>query len=205
MHEPILRDFPEELLTERLFLRAPRAGDGAELCAAITESLPELRPWLPWATEPPDVEGSEEQVRRARVDFLARRDLRFQMYLQSDPAVLVGSSGLHRMDWSAGRFEIGYWVRSRFAGQGFATEAARAMATFAFRELDANRVEIWCDARNLASAAVARRLGFRLEATLRDRYRANDGSLGTDLVFGLLRGEAAAALGSTPERGPTLH
>ncbi len=197
MSRPILRHVPEELQTERLVLRAPRPGDGEEFRAAVTESLDELRPWLPWAQEAPDAESAEENVRLARADFLLRRDLRFPIYLRSDPRIMVGSTGLHRIDWAADRFEIGYWVRTRFAGQGYVTEAARALAALAFRELAAQRLEIWCDEQNTASGAVARRLGFRLEGTLRDRYRASDGALHTDLVFGLLRGEAGAALGIT--------
>jgi RimJ/RimL family protein N-acetyltransferase len=195
MTSSILRHVPEEFQTDRLHLRAPRPGDGDELRAAITESLAELRPWLPWAQEAPDAQWSEENVRVARADFLLRRDLRFPIYLRSMPEIMVGSTGLHRIDWDAGRFEIGYWIRTRFAGQGYATEAARGIGAFAFRELGAERLEIWCDARNTGSAAVARRLGFRLEGTLRDRYRASDGTLSTDLVFGLLRAEADSALG----------
>jgi RimJ/RimL family protein N-acetyltransferase len=193
--DPLLVDFPDAFETERLVLRAPRPGDGAELCAAITESLAELRPWMPWAKDPPTPEGSEQNVRQAQSDHLLRRDLRFQLYLRSDPTTMVGSTGLHRIDWPARRFEIGYWIRTRLAGQGFATEAARGMATFAFQELGANRVEIWCDARNQASAAVARRLGFRHEATFRNHTRATDGSLATGLCFAMLREDAGAALG----------
>lgn len=195
MTDPILRDVPETVMTERLLLRAPRPGDGPELRAAIEDSLDELRPWMPWAEEVPNADEAEENVRQAHAHFVLRRDLRFHIYRRDEPERLVGSTGLHRIDWDAGRFEIGYWVRTSCAGQGIATEAARAMATLAFRELGANRVEIWCDARNERSAAVARTLGFRLEGTLRDRSLANDGTLGTDLVFGLVRGEAAAPLG----------
>ena len=47
----------------------------------------------------------------------------------------------------------------------------------AFRDLNARRVEIRCDARNQCSRRVAKRTGFRLEAELRCDDRANDGSL----------------------------
>jgi RimJ/RimL family protein N-acetyltransferase len=188
--KPILRDFPESFETERLVIRAPLAGDGAEMCAAVAESLTELRPWLPWAAETPTVDGYEANVREARARFILRDDLRFQLYLRSEPGSLVGSSGLHRIDWDAGRFEIGYWARTRFAGQGFMTEAVRGITRFAFSELDANRLEIWCDARNERSAAVARRVGFVHEGTFIDHTRANDGSMATGLCFRMLRAEA---------------
>jgi hypothetical protein len=48
---PILRDFPESFETERLLIRCPMPGDGAEVYAAVSESLDELRPWMPWARE----------------------------------------------------------------------------------------------------------------------------------------------------------
>jgi RimJ/RimL family protein N-acetyltransferase len=188
--KPILRDFPESFETARLVVRAPLFGDGPEMCAAVAESLPELRAWLPWATETPTPDGYEANVREARARFLLREDLRFQLYLRSDAGTLVGSSGLHRIDWEAGRFEIGYWLRTRFVGQGLMTEAVRGLARFAFRELDANRLEIWCDARNARSSEVARRVGFIHEGTFIDHTRALDGSMATGLCFRMLRAEA---------------
>lgn len=198
MTNPILRDIPESFETDRLILRAPMPGDGAEMCAAVTESLAEIRPWMPWAKSAPTPEGYEENVREARARFLLRDDLRFQLYLRSEPGTLVGSTGLHRIDWEAGRFEIGYWARTRFAGQGYVTEAVRGLARFAFHELGANRLEIWCDARNERSAQVARRVGFVHEGTFIDHTRAVDGSLATGLCFRMLRSAADEALdGST--------
>jgi RimJ/RimL family protein N-acetyltransferase len=201
MSSPLLHDVPDVIETERLLLRAPRPGDGPELRAAILDSLAELRPWFPWAQDAPDEDAAEENVRRARAHFLLRSDLRFHILLRSDPERLIGSTGLHRIDWDAGRFEIGYWIRTPFARRGFVTEAAGAMAVLAFRDLGANRVEIWCEARNERSAAVARRLGFHLDGTLPDHTRATDGTLATDLCFGLLRAAAPVALGITLEAG----
>jgi len=75
------------------------------------------------------------------------------------------------------------------------------MATLAFRDLGADRVEIWCDARHERSAAVARRLGFLLDGTLPNHVRATDGTLATGLCFGLAREHAEAALRVTREPG----
>jgi hypothetical protein len=44
---PILRDFPESFETERLGIRSPMPGDGEEVYAAVSESLDELKPWMP--------------------------------------------------------------------------------------------------------------------------------------------------------------
>jgi ribosomal-protein-serine acetyltransferase len=157
----ILRDFPEQFETERLTIRAPQPGDGAELNRAIRESWPELEAWMPWAQgEPPTVADSEARLREARARFLTREDLWLLLFLKGT-GTLVGSSGLHRINWNVPRVEIGYWVRTKYAGKGYITEAVNGITAFAMLELGAKRVEIRCDSENVRSAAVARRCGFR--------------------------------------------
>ena len=62
--------------------------------------------------------------------------------------------------------EIGYVFNPEVYGNGYATEACRALLTLAFDELKAHRVIARIDARNVPSAAVLRRLGMRQEAHL---------------------------------------
>ena len=179
---PILRAFPDSFESERLMIRAPRPGDGAAVHAAIVESLDELRPWMPWAHEERSVEVAETWVREGRANFDTRRDLPLLLFLREDGS-FVGGSGLHRIHWDVPAFEIGYWVRTSLAGRGYAAEAARRIAEFCFAELGAERVEIWCDARNERSAAVAVRAGFTFEARLNRHRRDTSGGLSDSLCF----------------------
>lgn len=78
-----------------------------------------------------------------------------------ETGALVGGSGLHRIDWSVPKFEIGYWCRTRFAGHGYITEAVRGLGAFAFDQLGARRVEILCDSRNHRCVRVAELAGIR--------------------------------------------
>jgi RimJ/RimL family protein N-acetyltransferase len=185
LRPPILRDFPDGFETERLLIRSPMPGDGPEMHAAVNESLAELSPWLPWPKEHGTVEDSETSVRRARARFLERSDLMMALFLKGTDT-LVGSSGLHRIKWEVPRFEIGYWCRTRFTGQGFVTEAVRSVTAFAFDVLGANRVEIVCDSRNLPSIRVAERAGFRLEGEFRNAEVGTDGSLRNTLMYALI-------------------
>ena len=182
MRPPILKDFPEAFETERLLIRSPMPGDGRELHAAVRESMNELLPWMPWPREHGTVEDSEASARVARVRFLERTELRMHFYLKGTET-LVGSSGLHRIDWEVPKFETGYWCRTRFAGQGYTTEAVRGIAAFAFDTLGAERVEIRCDPLNRPSARVAERAGFHLEGELRNDALGADGTLRNTLVF----------------------
>lgn len=184
---PILLDIPEAFESERLLLRACRVGDGAMVNEAIRESLAELRPWMPWAQQAPTVDESEANVRAARARFLDRSDLRLQL-LDRATGAFVGGSGLHRIDWPARRFEIGYWLRTSRVGEGLAGEAVDAITRLARDLLGANRVEIHCDARNVRSRHVAERAGFALEGVLR-RHRLNvDGAPADMAVYAKVRG-----------------
>jgi len=187
--EPILRDFPDRFDTERLTIRCPQPGDGAEVNAAVIESLNELRPWMAWAQTAPTVAESEADVRKAHTRFLLRESLRLLLFLKGTHT-LVGSSGLHYIDWSVPRFEIGYWARTSYAGQGYISEAVVGITDFAFQTLGAKRVAICCDAKNERSAAVARRLNFAFEGRLRCDSRCPlTGALRDTLVFAKVKPE----------------
>jgi len=185
MKPPILIDFPDSFETERLLIRSPLPGDGPELHAAIKESLKDLTPWMPWPKEHRTVEDSEASARQARVAFLQRSELRLHLYLKGTDT-LVGSSGLQGIDWEVPKFEIGYWCRTRFTGRGYTTEAVRGITAFAFDILGARRVEIRCDVRNLPSARVAERAGFRLEGELRNNEVGTDGVPRDTLIYAII-------------------
>ena len=179
---PVLLDIPDAFESERLIIRAPRPGDGAVANEAIRESLAELRPWMPWATPAPAPQDTEAVYRRGAARWLTREDFPMVLFRKED-GLFVGGSGLHRVDWSVPRMEIGYWLRTSLTGQGYMTEAVRAITAFAFEQLRAQRLEIRCEARNTRSAAVAERAGYALEARLQRQMRAVDGSLQDVLLY----------------------
>lgn len=185
---PMMLSFPERFDTVRLTIRAPEWGDGAEVNEAIRESVEQLRPWLPFAEKIPSLEESEAHVRKARLQFLERTDLVLHLR-DKHTDDFVGSSGLHRIDWNARCFEIGYWIRSSRAGEGLMTEAVQGIEQFATTYLNANRLEIRCDSRNVRSAKVAERAGYTLEGILRSMRRDSSGTLVDVMVFSKIRGK----------------
>lgn len=185
--DPMMLDFPESFDTERLTIRSPQWGDGADVNVAIQESVEELRPWLPFAENIPSLEASEVSVRKARLRFLERSDLMLHLRDKATDE-FVGSSGLHRMDWNARSFEIGYWVRTSRSGEGLVTEAVRGIEQFAMVHLQANRLEIRCDARNVRSASVAKRSGYTQEGILRRIKQDRTGAWVDTIIFSKVRG-----------------
>lgn len=189
--DPLLIDVPDRLETERFILRCPRPGDGAAINAAVCETLDNLRPWLPWAQAAPLLEESEAYCRRNHARFALREDLPYFIF-EREPdggeGVLVGATGLHRIDWTVRRFEIGYWRRTSLQGYGIAAEAARALSRLAFDVLDAQRVEIRMDDVNLPSRKVAERAGFTFEGLLRRDSRTVQGEPRDTRVYSRVRG-----------------
>lgn len=184
---PILLTIPEQFESNRLVIRAPQWGDGAAVNEAVIESIEELRLWLPFAQHIPTLEETEINIRQSRLRFLDRSDLRLLLF-HKESGKLVGSSGLHRIDWRARKFEIGYWLHTAYTNQGYMTEAVHAITNFAIQELEANRIEIRCDRNNVRSAAVAQRAGFMLEGILRNETCDTQGLLRDTMVFAKIRG-----------------
>ena len=183
--EPILRDVPELIESARLRIRPPRPGDGQIVFEAVRETLAELRRFpasMSWALAEPTLDSSEKYCREAYANFQTRRDLPL-LFLLKEVDIVVGSSGLHRMDWSVPKFEVGFWGRSSFHGKGYVTEGVAAIVKFAFEKLGARRVEAFPDEANTRSCKVCERLGFALEGTLRHERIDPDGTLRSTRVY----------------------
>lgn len=178
-------NIPEEFESERLLIRAPRVGDGKQLNEAIVESFDEFVRWLPWAKVCPSVAESEEHCKKSREKFLAKEDMQLLLFDKST-GVLVGSSGLHQIDWNVPMFEIGYWCRTSQIGKGYIAEAVQRVSKFAFEVLKANRIEIRVDSKNIKSASIPQKLGYTLEGTLRHQCRDNLGNLSDTQIYSII-------------------
>lgn len=181
---PILIELPDQLLGERVLVRPYRAGDGAALWEAVTESREHILPWLSWADTHGLPTDSEAFVRKWHAKWLLREELAVGIWERSTGRYL-GGSGLHRTQWDVPSFEIGYWLRHSAEGQGYMTEAVRLLCHLTFETLAANRVFIRVASGNHRSAAIPRRLGFVQEATLRNDTRDARGELRDMLVFAM--------------------
>jgi RimJ/RimL family protein N-acetyltransferase len=179
-------ELPDTITTSRLTIRSPRPGDGREFNAAIVETLPALQKWLGiYKDGSPTVEQTEALVREWYANFVVRKDLILLCFLKGTNTIVV-SSGIHPK-WEVPSFEIGYWCRLSYQGQGYVTEAVNAIAEFALNQLHAKRVMIRCDSDNFASAKVAQRAGFEFEGTLRHDGRKPSGELRSTMVFSRIR------------------
>src|SRR5689334_23893013 len=107
---PLLIDVPEQIHSTRLILRCPRsAGDGDLILPSVLESLAELKPWMPWASDAYDRDAAEQCCRKAAGNFILREQLQF-LILARDDSRHIGNIGAFKFNWEAGSCEIGYWL-----------------------------------------------------------------------------------------------
>jgi RimJ/RimL family protein N-acetyltransferase len=64
--------------------------------------------------------------------------------------------------------DVGWFFHPDYLGQGFATEASRALLEFVFTRLELHRITAFCDADNERSRQMMERLGMRREAHYQD-------------------------------------
>jgi ribosomal-protein-serine acetyltransferase len=102
--------------------------------------------------------------------------------------------GFHGVDWPNRKASIGYWLARDQQGRGTMTHAVRALVDFAFETWTLNRVTIQADVDNAPSRAVAARLGFREEGTLREVERIGERAV-DHVVYAMLAAEWPAAGG----------
>ncbi len=88
------------------------------------------------------------------------------MFIDSSKAALVGNGGFHGPPSDVGELEIGYEIAGEYRGQGYAKEAARGLAAFAFSDPRVRSIIAHTLAEKNASNAVLARLGFHFVAEL---------------------------------------
>lgn len=186
---PILMNLPMPIRTPRLILRAPQINDGKILNDAIRESFKELNLYMPWAKEIPSIEDSEIFVRSAVANWILKKN--DEPYLpififDSVTNHFIGSTGYHHYDWEFGSIEIGYWIRTSYAGKGLMTEAVNALTRYAFQELSMRRVSITCDINNIRSKSIPEKLGYNLESIIRSNRLDVNNNVSDTLVYAKL-------------------
>lgn len=144
-------------------LRSPVEADAPALSAAVLASLPELTPFMPWATAAYDEAATMSWIRGE----LEAGEVRY-LIVGADGEV-VGTCGLNRLDQVNRRANLGYWLRTDRTGRGWATRATVLLARHGLTRLGLERVEILMSVENEASRQVAERAGATFEGTLRRR------------------------------------
>jgi len=173
-------DYPME--TARLRLRPFNRGDVDAVYSY--RNRPDVAEYL--FDEPMSHEECAEAVRQraGQVAFSTEGDKILLAAELRGESRLIGEVSLIWRSIADRQAEIGYILHPDLHGHGYATEAAEALLAFGFATVGLHRVYARCDARNLASAQVMRRLGMIEEAHLREHTHFK-GRWDEELIFGI--------------------
>lgn len=155
-----------QLTTERLILREFKEDDWPDVLAYQRDPL-YLR-YYEWT------ERSAKEVQAFVQMFLdyqqARPRTKFQLAITlKGNNRLIGNCGIRMEAVEATEADIGYELAPQHWGKGYATEAARAIVAFGFKELRLHRIWAECNADNRSSARVLEKVGMQLEGRLREK------------------------------------
>ena len=98
---------------------------------------------------------------------------------------LIGNCGIRMEGADSWQANIGYEIAPGYWGEGYASEAARAMIAFGFEELRLHRIWARCVAENVASYRVLEKAGMRREGRLLEEEWMK-GRWWDKLVYGIL-------------------
>jgi RimJ/RimL family protein N-acetyltransferase len=129
-------------------------------------------PWIPWASRSANLEGARKTLQMYADRQASDSGRIYGIWLagELEQPSLVGGMIFRFFDVDTGVAEIGCWLEPAGTGRGLITIAARHLIDWAFRVRGMHRIEWHCRTDNQASSNVARRLGLKLEATLRENY-----------------------------------
>lgn len=182
----------DEILTPRLRIRRFRPSDVPAIYAYRND--PEVAHFQSWQLR------SEAELR----EFVAwldgedptRPDSRFQFALaRREDDGLIGDMYLGRLASDPRQAELGYTLARAHQGQGYASEAARALLGYAFAGLGLHRVMALVDCANAPSVALLERVGMRREGHFLQHY-LHRGEYRDEYQYALLASEWAAAQGA---------
>lgn len=167
-----VNDLANFLETERLNLRKFRDDDLETLLAYRND--PDVYIYQGWKV-PFTREAAVEFIAEMSKREVGTQDTSFQIVLALKTTdELIGDLGYFPNKHDPRQIRVGYTLAKKYWGNGYATEAMRALLDYAFDVQHAHRVIADLDPRNAASLKLLERLGFRREAHFVENYWMGD-------------------------------
>jgi ribosomal-protein-serine acetyltransferase len=175
-------------LRSRVDIRPLEIRDAPAVLRAIDESRLEVSRWMDWCRPSYGLGDAEEWIRASVQGSDEGTCYQFGIF---DGRRFLGACGLTHVDSTTGVANLGYWVRTKAAGQGIAPEAARRVVAWGFAHTALERIEILAAVGNRRSQRVAEKIGAVREGVLRRRL-AVFGRHYDAVIYSVIRGDTLA-------------
>ncbi|RSK28886.1 N-acetyltransferase [Bacillus sp. HMF5848] len=150
---------------DTISLKLIELSDANSIYELVDQSRTYLRQWLPWVDGTTKVADSIDFIRACQKAYVEQIGM-FTVIMYNGK--IIGTASYNSLDWRNKIVYIGYWLAPDYQGQGIMTKVVKALTTYAFEELQFNRVDIRAATSNVKSRSIPERLGFIYEGTVRD-------------------------------------
>ena len=154
------------LESNEIILKKYTIEDIPQLFEAARASINRVHPWLPWCHPNYSIDETEAWIKTRPKHWNEGKAFGFS--IQNTEGTIIGGCGIgiQSVSWCG---NLGYWLRTGYTGQGYATVATKLLAEFGIRQLKLKRIEIVASVENDLSQKVAERAGAYKEGIARNR------------------------------------
>ena len=151
---------PRNFQTERLWLRPPRLDDAQAMFDGYSQD-PEVTKYLIWRPHR-SIEDTHGFLKMAFLEMESGKACHYVFERKSDRQVM----GTFNLQLKGSEACFGFAIGKPYWGQGYVTEALKAVLEWTMAREGIRRVYATCDVDNLASARVMEKAGMKLEGRL---------------------------------------
>lgn len=180
------QSFPDQLVGSNIILKKHQLNLTTTMFAYIDQDRERLRQFLPWVDSTKTIEDVRIYINSTHEKWKRFELFDYGIFLKHD-LTYMGNVGIHTISWDHQRCEIGYWILGSYEGKGHVSEAVSLIAESCYKN-NFNRLEIRCSSNNERSASIPKRLGFKLDGTLR-ADKIEQGKFRDTLIYGKLKSD----------------
>ena len=170
--------------TARLTLRKIELAD-AEMMFCNWANDDEVSRYMRWTTHK-DAEETKAVIQNWFEGYKENNKYHWGICLENGE--MIGSVGVMLTAEYDFKAELGYCIGRKRWGQGYASEAVRAVIDYMFANTDIERIEAYHSIQNPASGKVMENAGMTCEGFARHKYKNRDGFQDCNL-YGIIREE----------------
>lgn len=154
---------------ERVYLKKHEESLASQMYEYINSDRERLGKFLPWV---PLIQNQNDEISYIKMTHQKWEQGTLFDYgiFRIEDGVYMGNIGLHTIDWTHHRAEIGYWILGHFEGKGYMSDAVKLLESHLF-DVGFHRLEIHCSDLNNRSEKVPIRCGYTYEGTARENLR----------------------------------
>jgi len=145
----------------------PSADNAGLMYKVLIQNKKFLLPWMQWLNNTKSVKDTHNFLIKSDKNWKNDKAYEYAIVLNDS---IIGMCGAVVVDKTNKKVELGYWLANNYRGHGYIMESICVLEQELFKN-EFNKIIIYTDVLNNNSINVAKKLGYKLEAVLKqDRF-----------------------------------